>query len=247
MTVLEARAVSKTFAGGVQALRDVSLTVEAGETVTLVGESGCGKSTLLRTFNRLCEPTSGEILIGGVPATSLDPIELRRRTGYVQQEGGLLPHWDVGRNVELVPSLLGWPAPRRRIRADELLELVGLDPDTYRARYPNELSGGQRQRVAVARALAADPPVILLDEPFGALDPLTRLDLQDQFLELERRVSKTMILVTHDLDEAFRLGNRVAVMRAGRLLQVDTPPALRERPADPYVRSLIDHASRRTN
>ena len=222
---LEAIAVGKTYPNGTEALADVSLRVTVGETLVLIGESGCGKSTLLRLFNRLEEPSRGELRIGGRPARELEPIALRRRTGYVQQDGGLLPHWTVARNVELVPALLGWDAERRRTRALDLLELVGLEPNTYGRRYPAELSGGQRQRVAVARALAADPEVILLDEPFGALDALTRLELQDEFLRLKRQLHKTLVLVTHDLHEAFRLGDRIAVMRAGRVLQTAPPRA----------------------
>jgi len=238
--VLEARSVSKLFAGGVRALDGVDLSVGSGETVALIGESGSGKSTLLRMFNRLEEPSDGEIRIHGAPASSHDPIELRRRTGYVQQEGGLLPHWTVARNVELVPALLRWSGDRRRARCDELLELVGLDPPRYRARYPRELSGGQRQRVAFARALAADPAVVLLDEPFGALDALTRLELQAEFDRLRRRLSKTMLLVTHDLAEAFRLGDRIGVMREGRVLQLAAPSELRDGPADDYVKRLLE-------
>ncbi len=236
---LEARAVKKLFPGGVHALRGLDLVVARGETVVLVGESGCGKTTLLRMFNRLEEPTSGSVFIRGQPAVDQDVIELRRQTGYVQQEGGLLPHWTVERNVELVPEMLGWNAERRRARCSELLTLVGLDPDDFRRRYPRHLSGGQRQRVAFARALAADPCVVLLDEPFGALDALTRLELQREFLHLKQRLDKTILLVTHDLREAFRLGDRIAVMRDGRLLQVAAPHDLRSNPADDYVRSLL--------
>ncbi len=236
---LEARDVKKLFPGGVHALRGIDLSVASGETVVLIGESGCGKTTLLRMFNRLEEPTEGTILIEGRPAVDHDPIELRRHTGYVQQEGGLLPHWTVQRNVELVPELLGWGAERRRARSSELLALVGLTPDTFGERYPCHLSGGQRQRVAFARALAADPPVVLLDEPFGALDALTRLELQREFLQLKRRLAKTILLVTHDLQEAFRLGDRIAVMQDGRLLQTAPPDELRREPADEYVRSLL--------
>jgi osmoprotectant transport system ATP-binding protein len=236
---LEAQGVKKTFPGGVHALRGLDLAVAQGETVVLVGESGCGKTTLLRMFNRLEEPTEGSVFIQGRPAVDQDSIELRRHTGYVQQEGGLLPHWTVERNVGLVPELLGWTAERRRERCAELLALVGLDADTYRSRYPRHLSGGQRQRVAFARALAADPPVVLLDEPFGALDALTRLELQAEFLDLKQRLGKTILLVTHDLREAVRLGDRIAVMRQGRLLQVAAPRELRRDPTDDYVRSLL--------
>jgi osmoprotectant transport system ATP-binding protein len=241
---LEARGVTRSF-GPVRALDGVDLAVAHGETVALVGASGSGKTTLLRMFNRLEEPSGGEIRIAGRPAASLDPIELRRHTGYVQQEGGLLPHWTVARNVALVPELLGWDARRREARVHELLDLVGLPAADYRDRYPCELSGGQRQRVAVARALAADPPVILLDEPFGALDALTRRELQRAFRQLEEQIRKTMLLVTHDLDEAFLLADRVAVLRGGRLLQIDTPERLAGGPADPYVAELLgDRVSR---
>ncbi len=239
--LLEAVGVGKTFPGGVQALCGVDLAVAPGETVMLIGESGCGKTTLLRTFNRMVEPTVGEVRVRGRPVRDADPIALRRHLGYVQQEGGLLPHWTVARNVELVPMLLGWAPARRRERSDELLRLVNLEPAEYGERHPRELSGGQRQRVAFARALAGDPDVILLDEPFGAVDALTRLDLQDEFLRLKERLSKTMVMVTHDLAEAFRLGDRIAVMRHGRILQVATPRELGANPADAYVRALLEH------
>jgi len=237
---LEARAVAVTYAGGVRALDGVDLAVAAGETVALVGESGSGKSTLLRLFNRTVEPSAGEVLVGGEPVAGRDPVALRRGIGYVPQEGGLIPHWTVRRNVELVPRLEGWERGRRRERARAALALVGLDPESFGGRHPRALSGGQRQRVAIARALAADPPVVLLDEPFGALDALTRRALQDEFLALERRLGKTMLLVTHDLDEAFRLGHRVAVLKDGRIRQVAPPAELAARPADDYVRSLLD-------
>ena len=236
---LRASRVSKVYPGAVRALTDVDLSVPSGETLAVIGESGCGKSTLLRMFNRLEEPTSGEIHIRGQRAISIDPIQLRRQTGYVQQEGGLLPHWTVGRNVELVPALLDWPRSRRRRRADELLKMVGLDPDSYLSRFPGALSGGQRQRVAFARALAADPDLVLLDEPFGAVDALTRLELHAEFLQLKSRLGKTMLIVTHDLGEAFKLADRVAVMRSGRLLQVGTREELARRPATDYVRDLL--------
>jgi len=217
----------------------VTLAVNPGETVALVGESGSGKTTLLRTFNRMIEPSAGAVRIEGKPAADLDPIALRRRIGYVPQDGGLIPHWRVERNVELVPRLLGWDRDRRQQRTREMLELVGLSA-AQGSRYPAELSGGQRQRVAFARALAADPPLILLDEPFGALDALTRLELHRQFLELKSRLAKTAVLVTHDLGEAFRLADRIGVMRGGRLLQLGVPKELEERPADPYVSALLE-------
>jgi osmoprotectant transport system ATP-binding protein len=218
----------------------VSLAVPPGETLALVGESGSGKTTLLRLFNRMVDPSEGEVRIEGRSVSELDPIALRRGIGYVPQDGGLIPHWRVERNVDLVPRLLGWEADRRKMRVREMLELVGLSPDVHAPRYPAELSGGQRQRVALARALAADPPIVLLDEPFGALDALTRLELHRQFLELRKTLGKTLVLVTHDLAEAFRLANRIAVMRGGRILQIGAPEELAERPADPYVRALLD-------
>jgi len=239
VAALEVVEVGKMWADGTLALAGVSFTVAAGETLALVGESGSGKTTLLRLFNRLVEPTTGEARVAGKPVSGVDPIALRRRIGYVPQDGGLLPHWRVARNVELVPRLLGWDRRRRGERAREMLELVGLDPATHAGRYPAELSGGQRQRVAFARALAADPTVVLLDEPFGALDALTRLELHRQFLELKRRLAKTTVLVTHDLGEAFRLGDRIGVMRSGRLLQLGRPEELVAAPANDYVRELL--------
>jgi osmoprotectant transport system ATP-binding protein len=238
--ILEAAGVAKTYGDGTAALAGIDLAVSPGETVALVGESGSGKTTLLRTFNRMVEPSAGAVRIEGKSVADLDPIVLRRRTGYVPQDGGLIPHWRVERNVELVPRLLGWDVARRQTRAREMLELVGLSPEAHARRYPAELSGGQRQRVAIARALAADPPVILLDEPFGALDALTRLELHRQFLELKKTLGKTIVLVTHDLAEAFRLADRIGVMRAGRLLQLGTPEDLAARPADPYVQALLE-------
>ena len=237
--MLCALGVEKRYPGGVEALAGASLEVAAGETLALVGESGSGKTTLLRTFNRTVEPDAGEVLVGASPVARTDPVALRRRIGYVPQNGGLLPHWSVGANVELVPRLLGWPAKQRRRRADEMLELVGLDPGAHRGRHPRRLSGGQRQRVALARALAAEPPVVLLDEPFGALYAITRLRVREVFQRVRAAIATTILLVTHDLDEAFALGSRVAVMKDGRVLQAGRRSELVERPAHPYVEELL--------
>lgn len=207
----------------VNILSDLNLTVDRGETLVLLGESGCGKTTTLKMVNRLFEPTSGWVLVEGKSTTAWDPIDLRRRIGYVIQEGGLFPHFTIARNVGLVPSLLNWDETRSRERVRELLNLVGLDPDGFAERYPHELSGGQRQRVGVARALGADPPLLLLDEPFGALDPLTRSSLQREFAELTTRLHKTAILVTHDVREALILGRRIGLMHKGQLVLVETP------------------------
>ena len=204
-------------------ISDLNLTVERGETLVLLGESGCGKTTTLKLVNRLFTPTSGDVLVEGKATTAWDPIALRRRTGYVIQEGGLFPHFTIERNVGLVPSLSGWEQARISARVRELLSLVGLDPDRFAERYPRELSGGQRQRVGVARALAADPPLLLLDEPFGALDPLTRASLQREFAELTSRLDKTAILVTHDVREALTLARRIGLMHKGQLVLLETP------------------------
>jgi osmoprotectant transport system ATP-binding protein len=220
----------------------LSLDVRRGETLVLLGESGCGKTTTLRLVNRLLDPTSGSVTVGGRDTREWDRIELRRRTGYVIQEAGLFPHFDVERNVALVPTLQGWDEGRVRARVTELLELVGLEPSRFRGRYPAELSGGQRQRVGVARALAADPPLLLLDEPFGALDPLTRAALQREFARLQRRLSKTVVLVTHDVREALALGTRVALMSAGRILLLDTPAGFL-RSAEPHARAYRETLS----
>ncbi|NNF06693.1 MAG: ATP-binding cassette domain-containing protein [Candidatus Eisenbacteria bacterium] len=238
--MLRAEAVSKRFPEGVLALDQVSFEVPQGQTLALVGESGCGKTTLLRMFNRMIEPTEGRVLVGDQNAASLSAIELRRQTGYVQQEGGLLPHWDVARNVLLVPELLSWSRSKQESRVQELLDLVGLPHGQFASRYPHQLSGGQRQRVAFARALAADPKVILLDEPFGALDALTRLDLQKEFQRLKNSLGKTMMMVTHDLEEAFRLADLIAVMQSGRILQLDTPKILETKPKPGYVSDLLN-------
>jgi osmoprotectant transport system ATP-binding protein len=239
---LRARGVIKRF-GAVTALDGVTLDVEPGECVALVGESGSGKSTLLRCFNRLVAPDDGRIELDGRDLATLDPIGVRRAMGYVPQDGGLLPHWQVGRNVELVLRLRG--EAEAPARADDALRLVGLEPAEFRARWPRELSGGQRQRVALARALAARPRAVLLDEPFGALDAITRAELQEAFAALRARgapTTLTCVIVTHDLHEAFLLADRVAVLRRGRLEQLATPPALLHAPATPYVRELLRRA-----
>ena len=204
-------------------ISNLNLIVERGETLILLGESGCGKTTTLKLINRLYTPTSGEVLVEDKPTTRWDQIALRRHIGYVIQEGGLFPHFTIARNVGLVPALSGWSQTKVAERVRELLAMVGLDPARFSDRYPRELSGGQRQRVGVARALAADPPLLLLDEPFGALDPLTRASLQKEFAELARRLEKTAILVTHDVREALTLGHRVALMDAGQIVLLDTP------------------------
>ena len=208
---------------GTNIITDLNLIVERGETLVLLGESGCGKTTTLKLVNRLFEPSAGEVRVEGKTTTSWDPIELRRRIGYVIQEGGLFPHFTIARNVGLVPALAGWEQQRIDERVRELLSVVGLDPDRFAERYPRELSGGQRQRVGVARALAADPPLLLLDEPFGALDPLTRASLQREFADVATRLGKTAILVTHDVREALILARRIGLMHKGRLLLLETP------------------------
>ena len=220
-------------------LAPLTLAVETGETLVLLGRSGSGKTTALKLVNALLLPTAGEVRVAGAATSAWDPIRLRRRTGYVIQDVGLLPHLTVARNVGLVPALEGWPAARIAARVAELLALVGLPAAEYGGRWPHQLSGGQRQRVGVARALAADPPLLLLDEPFGALDPITRGELQREFRALQTRLGKTAVFVTHDLREAARVGDRLALLDAGRLLAVGTPAALAAS-ADPAVRAFLD-------
>jgi osmoprotectant transport system ATP-binding protein len=227
--VVEFRGVNYAVAGAAEPIiRDLNFSVRRGETLVLLGESGCGKTTTLRLANRLLAPTAGQVLVEGRDTREWDPIALRRRTGYVIQDAGLFPHFTVERNVGLVPTLEGRGAEDVRGRAREMLGLVGLDPKAFAARYPSELSGGQRQRVGVARALAADPPLLLMDEPFGALDPLTRAGLQREFAGLQSRLKKTIILVTHDVREALLLGARVALMEAGRVRLLATPEEFAE-------------------
>ena len=231
---------TKRYGAGPPALDGLTLEVPAGETCVLVGPSGGGKTTALKMVNRLVEPTSGRVLIDGRDVATTDPVTLRRGIGYVIQQVGLFPHLDVGANVATVPRLLGWDRRRTDSRVDELLDLVGLEPAVYRHRRPDELSGGQRQRVGVARALAADPPILLMDEPFGAVDPVTRARLQDEFLRLQRTLRRTVVLVTHDIDEALRLGDRLAVLAAGgRLEQYGTPAEVLARPATGFVAGFV--------
>jgi osmoprotectant transport system ATP-binding protein len=237
--LLAAEHIAKRYAAAV-ALADVSLSVMRGECIALVGESGSGKTTLLRCFNRLTEPDAGVVRLGGTDLREVDPIELRRSVGYVPQDGGLLPHWRVLRNVGLVPWLRVQPDVDARAKA--ALRLVGLEPEQFGSRWPGELSGGQRQRVAIARALASRPEIVLLDEPFGALDAITRGELQESFRELRERLAITCLLVTHDLQEALVLATRIAVMRAGRIEQVAAPAELVKAPATEYVRRLLARA-----
>jgi osmoprotectant transport system ATP-binding protein len=238
--LVEFRNVSLRLEGAAAPIiSNLNLTIERGETLVLLGESGCGKTTTLKLINRLLLPTEGEVLIEGKRTTEWDAIGLRRRTGYVIQEAGLFPHFTVARNVALVPSLEGWSEERVSERVGELLRLVGLNPETFAGRYPRELSGGQRQRVGVARALAAEPPLLLMDEPFGALDPLTRTALQKEFAALAQRLSKTVVFVTHDVREALLLGTRIGLMQAGRLLLLDTPGGF-TKSKEAYARSYLE-------
>jgi osmoprotectant transport system ATP-binding protein len=232
--------VTKRYGDGPPAVTDLSLEIGAGEICVLVGPSGCGKTTTMKMVNRLVEPTSGRISIDGQDVAGLPPVELRRRIGYVIQHVGLFPHMTVGDNVAVVPRLLGWAAPRVAERVEELLELVGLDPAAYRGRYPAALSGGERQRVGVARAMAADPTVLLMDEPFGAVDPIRRERLQNEFLRLQARLRKTIVFVTHDVDEAIKMADRIVILQVGGIVaQYDTPDRLLAAPANHFVERFV--------
>lgn len=239
--------ISKRYGSGNYAVRAVSLSVAEGETVVLLGSSGCGKTTTLKMINRLVEPTAGRIEVGGKDIAGLDALSLRRSIGYVFQDIGLFPHLTVGENVEIVPRLLGWSSSERRQRADELLEQVGLQPAEFARRRPSQLSGGQQQRVGIARALASDPAYLLMDEPFGALDAVTRDQLQTELVRIKTSLKKTIVFVTHDLFEALRLGDRIAVMNEGRLEQIGTRAELLHKPATAFVSSLFGHARRQAN
>lgn len=236
--MIELSHVSKRF-GTETAVDDISLRVPKGKFCALVGTSGCGKSTTLRMINRLIEHSEGDIILDGQAIEAYDPVKLRRRIGYVIQHTGLFPHWRVARNIGLVPRLLKWPTGEVQARVEELMDLLGLPVGEFGEKYPHQLSGGQAQRVGVARALAADPDILLMDEPFGALDPITREKLQDELAKLQARMQKTVVFVTHDMDEALKLADHLVVMREGRIVQQGTPLALLQHPADPFVESLL--------
>jgi osmoprotectant transport system ATP-binding protein len=240
--------VTKRFPGTTTpSVDDLTMEIPEGSTVALIGPSGCGKTTTMRMINRLIEPTEGKIFVNEEDVTRADPVLLRRHIGYVIQNVGLFPHMTIADNVAAVPKLLGWDKARIDARVEELLHLVGLEPKDFLSRYPRQLSGGQRQRIGVARALAADPSVLLMDEPFGAIDPIARTRLQDEFKQILKRVRKTVVIVTHDLDEAIRLGDRIAIMKAGKIVQYDTPDAILSKPADQFVADFvgIDRAIKR--
>jgi osmoprotectant transport system ATP-binding protein len=239
MAFIIADRLTRTFPGESRpAVEQVSFEIKQGEFVVLLGPSGCGKTTLLKMVNRLYEPSAGRLLIDGVDVRSMPATELRRRIGYVIQQTGLFPHLRIEQNIAVVPQLLKWDRARIEARIDELLDLVDL-PRAYRKRYPRQLSGGEQQRVGLARALAADPSLMLMDEPFGALDAITRARLQDELLRIQQRLHKTILFVTHDVDEALRLADRLLIMRAGRIVQFDTPLAVLAEPADDFVRDLL--------
>ena len=238
--VIEFRHVNYHLNGGQELLNNVSFTVEGGETLVLLGRSGAGKTTALKLINRLLEPSAGEVLVEGRSTTAWDPIALRRHIGYVIQDIGLFPHFTVERNISLVPRLEGWVEERTRARVKELLEMVGLEAGKFARRYPHELSGGQRQRVGVARALAADPPILLMDEPFGALDPLTRGEVQREFQALERRLRKTVVIVTHHVGEALALGTRIGLVQAGKLAGMYSPKEFLES-TEPVTAAYVEH------
>ncbi len=239
--MIEFRDVSKTYPGSQRpVVQDLSFEVLDGEICVLVGPSGCGKTTSMRMINRLIEPSSGEILIDGESNTAMSETKLRRRIGYAIQQIGLFPHRTIADNIATVPRLLEWQKDRTRQRVDELLDLVGLEPAQYRSRYPAELSGGQQQRVGVARALAADPPIMLMDEPFGAVDPITRTRLQDEFIRIQGEIKKTIVFVTHDIDEAIKMGDKIAILKEGGILaQYDTPENILTNPASDFVSSFV--------
>ncbi|QFT83787.1 Glycine betaine/carnitine/choline transport ATP-binding protein OpuCA [Halomonas sp. THAF12] len=241
--------VFDTPKGAVTAADHINMEVPAGEICILLGPSGCGKTTTLKMINRIVRPTSGKVFINGEDTTDLNTQELRRNIGYVIQQIGLFPNMTIEDNITVVPKLLGWDKAKYRERARELMDMIALDPDAFLKRYPNELSGGQQQRIGVARALAADPPVMLMDEPFGAIDPINRAVIQDEFLKMQQALNKTIMFVSHDIDEAIKMGDRVAIFRAGRLEQYSTPDELLANPKDEFVESFLgeDRALKRLN
>ena len=243
--MIEYEKINKSYQTGSYAVLDFNLSIAQGELLAIIGPSGCGKTTVLKMLNRLTEPTGGQILLHGQDIRALDPIALRRRMGYVIQQVGLFPHMNVEENITVVPDILGWPATKKHSRAIELLDLIDMNPPEFLHRYPHQLSGGQQQRIGVLRALAADPEVILMDEPFGAVDPLTRTKLQQELKTLHSRLHKTILLVTHDIDEAFRLADRILLMREGRIVQLGTPSDLLESPAAPFVSEYIGATQRK--
>ena len=238
--MIEIAGLTKRFPGAAHPAVDrLTLAVPEGAVCVLIGPSGCGKTTTMRIINRMIEPDAGTVIVNGRNVMDVDPVTLRRHIGYVIQQIGLFPHWSIADNIATVPQLLGWDERRIAARVDELLALVGMDPAIYRHRFPRELSGGQKQRVGVARALAADPPVMLMDEPFGAIDPITRTHLQDEFLRILHDLRKTIVFVTHDIDEAIRMGDRIAILKDGALVQYDTPEAILAAPADAFVEAFV--------
>ena len=245
---VEFKGVNKRFPkAGYEAVSSVSLSINEGEIITILGTSGCGKTTLLKMVNRLYEPDSGEILFFGEPIAKLNAVELRRKIGYVIQQVGLFPHMTIGENISTVPKILGWDKKRINDRIIELMELVQLDPREYKSRYPSQLSGGQQQRVGLARALGADPQLMLMDEPFGAIDAITRTNLQNELMRIHDKYKKTFLFVTHDINEAFKLGNRVLIMDHGSVQQFDTPGEIRLKPANEFVARLIGSAEEQHN
>ncbi|MEC1545005.1 choline ABC transporter ATP-binding protein OpuBA [Bacillus halotolerans] len=236
--MLTLKNVSKTYKGGKKAVNSVNLEIEKGEFICFIGPSGCGKTTTMKMINRLIEPSAGQIFIDGENMMEQDPVELRRKIGYVIQQIGLFPHMTIQQNISLVPKLLKWPEQQRKERARELLKLVDMGPE-YLDRYPHELSGGQQQRIGVLRALAAEPPLILMDEPFGALDPITRDSLQEEFKKLQKTLHKTIVFVTHDMDEAIKLADRIVILKGGEIVQIGTPDDILRNPANAFVEEFI--------
>jgi osmoprotectant transport system ATP-binding protein len=237
--LIEFKDVTKQYEDGFEALKNINLSVEKGELLTLIGPSGCGKTTTMKMINRLIEPTSGQVLVEEEDVKKQDPVQLRRNIGYVIQQIGLMPHMTIGDNIALIPKLKKWPKKKYLQKVDELLDLVGLDPPMYKKRYPSELSGGQQQRIGVIRALASNPQIILMDEPFSALDPISREQLQEELLKLQEEIQKTIVFVTHDMDEALKISTRIAIMQEGNIVQLNTPDKILRHPKNKFVREFI--------